>query len=83
MNKRKIISIGMMVIGASPFLYILYRCVDAAINGFTFGWGAPAEHGAQAFLSVLVLGSYVIWPAYIVGLILIIIGILLLRKNKK
>lgn len=83
MNKRKIISIGMMVIGASPFLYILYRCVDAAINGFTFGWGAPAEHGAQAFLSVLVLGSYVIWPAYIVGLILIIVGIHLLRKNKK
>lgn len=83
MNKRKIISILMIGIGTFPFLYILYRCVDAAINGFTFGWGAPAEHGAQAFLSVLVLGSYVLWPAYIIGIVLIIIGILLLRKNKK
>lgn len=83
MNKKKVLSILLIGIGSLPFLYILYRCIDAAIYGFSFGIWAPAEYGAQAFLSILVLGSYLIWPAYLVGMILIIIGIHLLIKSKK
>ncbi len=72
-----------LMIGILPFLSCLLKGLDGAINGISFLWG-PADYGWEGFLTAIVFFSYLFWPAYLIGLILIMISVfaLVYRKYK-
>lgn len=82
MKKKKVLWITLFIIGTLPFLIALVGCLNAANNGFAFLWG-PAEYGLEAFGGYLLLFSYLFWPGYIIGLLLIIVAIIFLVRAKE
>lgn len=81
MNKKKIISVAMLVIGILPFFAALIFGIFHAIHGAgTFTEGTI--YGLEAFQwSALVLSS-LIWPAYLVGFVLVFIAVIRLIYEK-
>lgn len=63
-----------LLIGCLPFLICLLKGLDGAINGIAFLWG-PADYGWEGFLTAVVLFSYLFWPAYLIGLVLVQISV--------
>ncbi len=60
--------------GCLPFIGCLWTGLDRAINGFSFLW-SPVEKGLDAFLSAVLLFSYLFWPGYLIGLMLILVSV--------
>ena len=60
--------------GCLPFIGCLWTGIDRAINGFAFLW-SPVERGLDAFLTAVLLFSYLYWPAYLIGLMLILVSV--------
>ena len=81
MKKKTALWITLLVIGTVPFVLALLLSVNAAVNGFSFLW-APAEYGFEAFTGYLLMFSYLYWPGYIIGLILIIAALVALIPQK-
>jgi hypothetical protein len=84
MKNKKLLWCIPLVIGLAPFVWALIGGLYAAINGFSglAIFGTP-YYGWDAFLDWTFLFSFVAWPAYLVGLGLIILSLfMLLRKPK-
>lgn len=81
--KKSIIYKLLIMLGSSPFIFILVSAIYNAINGWSFCLGSNCanDYGFQVFVDYIVLASFVYWPFYIVGLVLIIIGFILLKKK--
>ena len=60
--------------GCLPFIGCLWTGIDRAINGFSFLW-SPVVRGFYAFLTAVLLFSYLYWPAYLIGLMLILVSV--------
>ena len=65
---------AILFIGCLPFLSCLWTGIDRAVNGFSFLW-SPVEKGLDAFLTAVLLFSYLFWPAYLIGLMLILVSV--------
>ena len=63
------------VIGYIPFIGIILFGIFSMFNGFDFMFST--SHGLDAFIGTIIIWSIIIWPLYILGLILII------KSNKK
>ena len=64
-------------IGALPYGACLWYGLNAAINGYSILWG-PASKG----MGVLVW-TYLYWPSYLIGLMLIMVSVFALAYLKK
>ncbi len=80
---RKKLWIVLLVIGIIPFVVPLIYGIYNSIAGFSglCWWMCEYDYGFKAFFNSVLFYSYVFWPTYIIGAILIIISVIKL-KNK-
>ena len=75
MKKNKIIKVSLLIIGLMPFVYVLIAGLNSAINGLDCIDDCIPTYGIDAFIFILELYSTFLWPAYLVGLLFIMISI--------
>ena len=83
--KKKIIGIILIIIGVIPYLLTLGYALYAAIAGSSYLCllePCPKYYGFGPFKFVIILFGAAFWYVYLIGLILIIIGIILIKKAK-
>ena len=71
----------LLFIGMLPFLIVLGMGVFNSIFGFTFMF--DTSYGINAFLDTLLIITFLFWPAYLVGIVLIIISSVNIKKQKR
>lgn len=81
---RKKLWIILLVVGTLPFIVSLTFGIYSSISGFSglCWWQCNYDYGFKAFFDSILLFSYIFWPAYIIGTILIILSAIKI-KNKK
>jgi len=83
MNKRRFIWKLLLIVGIIPFVAVTIYGISNAIFGFSglcLGINCSENFGFDAFIDSIILYSYLFWPTYIIGLLLIIISIFKLKK---
>lgn len=71
-----------LLIGLVPFAIALGSGLYAAITGFSgLVISGPPAYGVAAFTDWMVLYSYIYWPTYVIGLVLIAVALVQLRKR--
>lgn len=83
MKNKKRIGTLLLILGCLPFAVVAGFGIYHAIVGFSgLSIAGPAVYGFAAFMDFVILASYLYWPAYLVGAVLIAAGIVVLRKKK-
>lgn len=73
----------LLFLGTTPFLAAILSGFYAAITGFSgLAIMSPASYGWAAFTDWIVLYSFVFWPTYVIGLILILWAVAKLITHK-
>ena len=72
-------------LGTVPFIYVILSGIYNAIVGFSglCITGCTDSYGISAFMDWVILFSFVFWPIYVIGLILMILGIIMVRRKNK
>lgn len=78
---KKIVWKILLVVGFIPFIAALLSGINAAINGFSGLSFCCSYYGFQAFIDCIFLFSIVYFPTYIIGIILIVLSIIKLKKK--
>lgn len=83
MKKNKIVWIVLLIIGIIPFAIPLIAGIYDSINGFSGLCFIACDnyYGFQAFLDSIYLYSFIFWPTYIIGAILIVLSIIKIIKQ--
>jgi len=81
---KKIISNILIILGALPYVCLIIIGLWYSINGFCFSLfiECTKEYGIDVFLGIMQLYFIMFLPIFIIGLILLIIGIVLKLKVK-
>ena len=84
MKKDKLIWKLLLIVGAIPFIFVLSYGGYSFINGFSFlcFYSECVDYGLDAFINSIFLCSFIIWPTYIIGIILIGISTIKLWKSR-
>ena len=84
MRNKKIVWISLLIVGIVPFSIPLITGIYNSITGFSGLCFIECNnyYGLQAVIDSVYLYSYIFWPTYIIGAILIIISIIKLKKRK-
>jgi len=81
--KKKCFLIVLLAIGTFPFLIPLIAGIYKAAIGFSgLAVLSPAVYGWEAFMNFLILYSYLYWPTYLIGALLICIATVLLKRKR-
>lgn len=73
----------MLFVGTLPFLVAIVSGFYAALTGFSgLAIKSPASYGWEAFMEWIILYSFVYWPTYVVGVILMLWAIARLMKSR-
>lgn len=80
-KKKYFLPILLIVLGSIPYLFVIGVSIYSFFAGFEFF--SRTSMGIEAVFDTLTILSYVIWPSYIVGAILIGSGVFILKKKKK
>lgn len=85
MKEKKIIWKILLIIGLIPFLAVIIYGIFSSINGFSgiCFFNCSKNYGLMAFRDSVIMYSYVLWPTYIIGIILIIISIIKINWYKR
>ena len=85
MKKKKIVWISLLIVGIIPFAIPLIVGIYDSLIGFSGLCFIECDnyYGFQAFIDSIYLYSFIFWPTYIIGVILIILSIIKLKKNIK
>lgn len=63
----------LLFVGTTPFLWAFFSGLYAALTGFSgLSLSSPQAYGFAAFADWIILYSFVYWPTYVIGLILIV-----------
>lgn len=81
MKNKRLIWIILLVLGSIPFVVALIYGIFSAINGFSGLCFCPNYYGFTAFFDSILLFSFVYYPAYIIGIILIVLSIIKIVKK--
>lgn len=74
----------MLAVGLLPFAAVLLSGFHAAVTGFNgMAITSPPQYGLPAFVDWMVLYSFVYWPTYIIGALLLAAAAVLRRKGKR
>ncbi len=81
---KKVIGIILIIIGAIPLLFPIITGIYSAIIGYSglCLWPCTNYYGIQAFIDSIFIYSVLLWPTYIIGIALIVVGIILIKKYK-
>lgn len=84
MKRKKIIYIILLIIGIIPFAIPLIGGLYDSINGFggLCFFHCEKDYGFKAFIGSIYLYSYICWPTYIIGIILIFLSTIKLKSKK-
>lgn len=79
---RKNVSKILVIIGIIPFIISLSYSIYSSITGFSFlcGLNCTNDYGMSAFFDSILVFSYIFWPTYVIGVVLIMIWVL--KKNR-
>ena len=80
MNNKRLWKI-LLLVGILPFVIALLTGIYNAIVGF-LGltiMGKP-QYGWEAFADWVILYSFIYWPTYVIGLVLIVLSVFKLKK---
>lgn len=69
--------------GFIPFIIPIFLGIGSTIFGHAglCFFGCEKVYGIKAFLESIYLYSYLLWPSYIIGLLLIVFSTIKLKKN--
>lgn len=83
MKNKKIIWKILLTIGFIPFIIPVFLGIGSAIFGHAglCFFGCDVVYGFKAFFDSIYLYSYLFWPTYIIGIILIVFSFIKLRKR--
>ena len=75
----------MLILGISPFILVLIIGLFYSVTGLKemVPGGISKYYGIRAFKDAIFICTYLGWPIYIGGIILIIKGVKELRNNKR
>lgn len=84
-KNKKLIWIVLLFIGIIPFVIPLIAGIYDSITGFSGLCFIECDnyYGFQAFIDSIYLYSFIFWPTYIIGAILIILSIIKLKNKRK
>ena len=84
MKNKRIIWIILLTIGVLAFVIPLITGIYDAINGFSGMCFIACEkyYGFDALIDSIYLYSYILWPTYIIGVVLIVLSIIKLKSKK-
>lgn len=71
----------LFILGLLPFVVLLIGGIYASITGFSGIAFSALHYGFSAFMDWVILWSFLYWPSYIVGMILIIVS-MIIKKGK-
>lgn len=71
---------GMLILGLCPYIYLIYNIIQCFFNGITFF--NHTSYGFDAVKLIIILDFYLYWFIYIPAIILIIVSIIKMSKNK-
>lgn len=83
MKKKNLIWKLLLALGCLPFAFVIASGIYKAITGFSgLAFNSPPAYGFTAFADWVILVSFLYWPLYIVGGLLIIlsISVMLIKK---
>ena len=85
MKKKKIVWISLLIVGIILFAIPLATGIYDSISGFSGLCFIECDnyYGFQAFIDSIYLYSFIFWPTYIIGAILIILSIIKLKNKRK
>ena len=73
----------LLICGCVPFAAVLISGIYKAITGFSgLAFDAPPAYGLEAFLDWVILVSFLYWPLYLIGGVLIIIPVAVMLAKK-
>ncbi|MGM9849969.1 MAG: hypothetical protein ACI31V_03625 [Bacilli bacterium] len=73
-----------LIVGIIPFIIPIISGIYYSIRGYSglCWWQCDYYYGFNAFIDSIILYSYILWPTYIIGIVIIVLSIIKL-KNKK
>jgi len=82
---KKKVWIILLALGIIPFAIPIISGLYNSINGFSGLCILDCDYyyGFNALMDSVILYSFIFWPTYIVGAILIVLSIMKLKKKKK
>ena len=85
MKKKKVIWLILLIVGIMPFVIPLITGIYDSIVGFSglCFVGCDNYYGFPAFVDSIYLYSYLLWPTYVIGGVLIILSIIKLKNLRK
>lgn len=81
-SNKKIVWIILLIFGLIPFILLIVGGFNAAFNGFSglCFFSCENYYGMAALIDYVLLFSFIYWPAYVVGLLFIVLSIIRLKK---
>lgn len=71
----------LLAIGILPFAVALLTGIYNAIVGFSgLAITSPPVYGWAAFVDWMILYSFIYWPTYVLGIVLIVLALIKLKK---
>ena len=85
MKNKKVIWIILLIIGMLSFAIPLIAGIWDSITGFSGLCFIECDnyYGFEALIDSIYLYSYIFWPTYIMGIILILLSIIKLKSKRK
>ena len=82
---KKVIGIILLIMGIITLLFPIINGIYSAINGYSglCLWPCTNYYGFKAFIDSVFIYSVLLWPTYIIGIALIVVGIILIKKYKR
>lgn len=77
-NKKNMKYKVLKFIGFLPFVFVLLNGIFSMLFGFSFFFNKT--YGINAFIVTIAFTSLLIWPLYIIGIVLIILSSIKLKK---
>ena len=73
-----------LIVGIIPFIIPIISGIYYSRRGYSVlcWWQCDYYYGFNAFIDSIILYSYILWPTYIIGIVIIVLSIIKL-KNKK
>lgn len=80
--KKKKVWIILLVVGIIPLIVPLILGIYNSIIGYSglCLFQCDYYYGIKAFIDSIILYSYIFWPTYVIGILLIILSIIKLKK---
>ena len=81
--KNKKLWILLLILGIIPFIIVLGYGIYSSITGYSALCilNCTKDYGLIAFRDSVILYSFVFWPTYIIGLFLIVLSVIKLKKQ--